>query len=42
MPAKKKKAKKKTRCIAKTKAGKRCTLMATPPAKNCHLHKKKR
>ena len=41
MPAKKK-AKKKVRCVGKTKDGKRCKRMATPPAKNCHLHKKKR
>jgi len=41
MPVKKK-AKKKVRCAGKTKDGKRCKLMATPPSKFCHLHKKKR
>jgi hypothetical protein len=38
----KKKAVKKVRCAGKTKEGKRCKRMATPPAKFCHLHKKKR
>lgn len=42
MPAKKKTMKKKVRCVGKTKDGKRCKRMATLPAKNCHLHKKKR
>ena len=40
--APKKKAKKKVRCTGKTKDGKRCKLMATPPLKSCHLHKKKK
>lgn len=40
--AKKKVAKKKLRCVGKTKEGKRCKRMASPPAKNCHLHKKRR
>ncbi|MEE9443167.1 MAG: hypothetical protein V3V99_10940 [candidate division Zixibacteria bacterium] len=38
----KKVAKKKVRCAAKTKDGKRCKRMVAPPAKYCHLHKKKR
>ena len=38
----KKKAKKKVRCAAITKDKKRCKLMVMPPAKYCHLHKKKR
>lgn len=39
---KKKKAVKKVRCTGKTKDGKRCKRMATPPAKKCHLHKRQR
>ena len=39
MPAKKKAAKKKVRCAAKTKDGKRCKRTASPPAKYCYLHK---
>jgi len=42
MPVKKKAKKKKVRCAGKTRDGKRCKLMATPPSKVCHLHKKKR
>ena len=38
MPVKKKKK----RCAAKTKAGKRCKLMAKAPSKFCHLHKGKK
>ena len=38
----KKKVVKKVRCAGKTKDGKRCKRMATPPSKCCHLHKKKR
>jgi len=43
--AKKKAAKKpakKVRCAGKTKEGKRCKRMASPPSKFCHAHKKKR
>jgi hypothetical protein len=42
--AAKKKAKKvvkKVRCMGKTKDKKRCKRMVAPPAKLCHLHKKK-
>jgi hypothetical protein len=39
--AKAKKAVKKVRCAGKTKEGKRCKRMVTPPAKFCHLHKKR-
>ena len=35
----KKKVVKKVRCAAKTKDGKRCKRMVSPPAKYCHLHK---
>jgi hypothetical protein len=38
----KKAAVKKVRCAGKTKDGKRCKRMATPPSKFCYLHKKKR
>jgi hypothetical protein len=41
-PARKKAAKKavrKVRCQGKTKDGKRCKRMVTPPAKFCYLHK---
>lgn len=41
-PAKKKAVKKavrKVRCQGKTKDGKRCKRMVTPPAKFCYLHK---
>jgi len=45
-PAKRKVAKKKVvkkvRCAGKTKDGKRCKRMATPPSKFCYLHKRKR
>lgn len=37
-----KKAVKKVRCAGKTKDGKRCKRMATPPAKMCYLHKKQK
>jgi len=37
--AKKKAAKRKVRCAAMTKEGKRCKRMATPPAKFCSSHK---
>ncbi|MCK4573306.1 MAG: hypothetical protein KAU36_02995 [candidate division Zixibacteria bacterium] len=37
-----KKAVKKVRCMGKTKEGKRCKRMVAPPAKYCHLHKKRR
>ena len=37
-----KKAVKKVRCAGKTKDGKRCKRMASPPSKMCHLHKKQR
>jgi hypothetical protein len=37
-----KKAVKKVRCAGKTKDGKRCKRMVTPPSKMCHLHKKQR
>jgi len=37
-----KKAVKKVRCAGKTKAGTRCKRMVTPPAKFCHLHKRKK
>ena len=33
---------KKVRCAGKTKDGKRCKRMVTPPDKYCYLHKKKR
>ncbi|UCD95349.1 MAG: hypothetical protein JSU69_04685 [Candidatus Zixiibacteriota bacterium] len=33
---------KKVRCAGKTKDGKRCKRMVTPPDKFCYLHKKKR
>ncbi|GEM_PF-1574738 len=39
MPARKKAAKRKVRCVAMTKDGKRCKRMATPPAKFCSSHK---
>jgi len=43
MPKKaKKKVVRKVRCTGKTKDGKRCKRMVTPPAKLCYLHKKKR
>lgn len=44
MPKAKKKVarKRKVRCAGKTKAGKKCKRMASPPSKYCHLHKKKR
>jgi len=44
MPKARKKVarKKKVRCAGKTKAGKKCKRMASPPSKYCHLHKKKR
>jgi hypothetical protein len=38
----KKKKKKRVRCAGKTKAGKRCKRTAQPPAKYCHLHKRRR
>jgi hypothetical protein len=38
--AKKKVMKKKVGCAAKTKDGKKCKRMVTPPAKFCYLHKK--
>ena len=38
----KKKVLKKVRCTGKTKEGKRCKRMVAPPAKLCHLHKRKR
>ena len=38
----KKKVVKKVRCAGKTKDGKRCKRMASPPSKFCHLHKRKR
>jgi hypothetical protein len=31
----------KVRCLGKTKDGKRCKRMVTPPDKFCYLHKKK-
>lgn len=37
-----KKAVKKVRCAGRTKDGKRCKRMATPPSNMCHLHKKQR
>lgn len=37
-----KKKVKKVRCAGKTKEGKRCKRMASPPSKMCHLHKRKR
>lgn len=37
----KKKVVKKVRCTGKTKEGKRCKRMVAPPAKLCHLHKRK-
>ena len=37
-----KKSARKVRCAGKTKEGKRCKRMVAPPAKNCHLHKRKR
>jgi len=37
-----KKKVKKVRCAGKTKEGKRCKRMASPPSKFCHLHKRKR
>ena len=37
----KKKVVKKVRCAGKTKDGKRCKRMATPPSKFCYLHKRK-
>jgi hypothetical protein len=37
-----KKAVKKVRCAAKTKEGKKCSLMVAPPAKLCHLHRGKK
>jgi hypothetical protein len=37
-----KKAVKKVRCVGKTKDKKRCKRMVAPPAKLCHLHKKKK
>lgn len=37
-----KKVVKKVRCAAKTKDGKKCSLMAAAPAKYCHVHKGKR
>jgi hypothetical protein len=40
--AAKKKVVKKVRCAGKTKDGKRCKRMATPPSKFCYLHKKRR
>lgn len=39
--AKKKVAKKMVRCAGKTKDGKKCKRMVAPPAKLCHLHKKR-
>ena len=30
----------KVRCAGKTKSGKACKRMVTPPAKLCYLHKK--
>ncbi len=48
MPARKTKKKivkkpvKKIRCAGKTKEGKRCKRMASPPSKFCHMHKRKR
>ena len=45
MPKAKKKAAKKVkkvRCAGKTAEGKRCKRMVQPPAKFCHLHKRKR
>jgi hypothetical protein len=38
--AKKKVVKKKVACAAKTKSGKKCKRMVSPPGKFCHLHKK--
>ena len=38
----KKKVVKKVRCAGKTKEGKRCKRMVAPPAKYCHLHKRKK
>ncbi len=38
---KKKVAKKMIRCTGKTKEGKKCKRMVAPPAKLCHLHKKR-
>lgn len=35
----KKKVVKKVRCAGKTKDGKRCKRMVSPPSKYCHLHK---
>ncbi len=40
--AAKKKTVKKVRCAGKTKEGKRCKLMVTPPAKYCYAHSPKR
>jgi len=40
--AAKKKVVRKVRCAGKTKDGKRCKRMVAPPAKFCHLHKRKR
>ncbi len=34
-----KKPVKKVRCAGKTKDGKKCKRMATPPSKYCYLHK---
>jgi hypothetical protein len=40
--AKKAKKVRKVRCKGKTNEGKRCKRMVAPPAKYCHLHKRKR
>jgi hypothetical protein len=43
MPKKaKKKVVRKVRCAGKTKEGKRCKRMVTPPGKFCYLHKRRR
>ncbi|MEW5797020.1 MAG: hypothetical protein AB1772_11750 [Candidatus Zixiibacteriota bacterium] len=39
--ARKKAARKMVRCMGKTKDGKKCKRMVAPPAKLCHLHKKR-
>ncbi|MCX6826503.1 MAG: hypothetical protein NTV06_04430 [candidate division Zixibacteria bacterium] len=38
---KKKIAKRKTSCAAKTRDGKKCKRMVTAPAKFCYLHKRR-
>jgi hypothetical protein len=39
MAKKMKKAVKKVRCVAKTRDGKQCKRLISPPAKYCYLHK---